>query len=111
MISSLRRPTPTPSACGTRRPAPSILAAELAALAPDAVAAELDEAGRLADAAAERHDEVGEHLRDLAAQLKVYGSEGRKGRLDAAEAEREHAQTEHDAAAASRGCRGPACGR
>jgi hypothetical protein len=73
-----------------------ILAAELVALAPDAVAAELEEAGRLADAAAERHDEVGEHLRDLAAQLKVYGSEGRKGRLDAAEAEREHAQTEHE---------------
>jgi uncharacterized protein YhaN len=73
-----------------------LLAAELDGLAPDAVAAELEEAGRLADTAAELHDEVGEHLRDLAAQLKVYGSEGRKGRLDAAEAERERAQTEHE---------------
>ena len=31
----------------------------------------------------------------MAAQLKVFGSEGRKGRLDAAEAEHEHAEAEH----------------
>jgi uncharacterized protein YhaN len=30
------------------------------------------------------------------AQLRVYGSEGRKGRLDAAQSEHEHAAAEHD---------------
>ena len=72
-----------------------LLAAELAELAPVAVAAELDDATRTADALAERHEQVGEQLRDVTAQLKVYGSEGRKGRLDAAEAELEHAQAVH----------------
>jgi hypothetical protein len=71
------------------------VAAELAGLAPAAVAAELEEAGRAAETLDQRHERVGEHLRDVAAQLKVYGSEGRKGRLDAAEAERQHAHTEH----------------
>lgn len=71
------------------------VAAELAGLAPAAVAAELEEAGRVADTLVERHEQVGEHLRDVAAQLKVCGSEGRKGRLDAAEAERQHAHAEH----------------
>jgi hypothetical protein len=40
---------------------------------------------------ADRHEDLGEQLRDVAAQLKVFGSEGRQGRLDAAEAEAEHA--------------------
>ena len=31
----------------------------------------------------------------MATQLKVYGTEGRKGRLDAAETEREHAEAEY----------------
>jgi hypothetical protein len=72
-----------------------VLEAELAGLAPDAVADELNAAGHIAATLASRHDDLGEQLRDVAAQLKVFGSEGRQGRLDAAEAEREHAVAEH----------------
>lgn len=71
------------------------LTAELACLAPDAVASELADAARTAARVAACHDEVGEELRDVSAQLKVYGGEGRKGRLDDAEAERQHAASEH----------------
>ena len=71
------------------------LTTELADLTPDAVAAELTEAARGAAQTGARHDEVGEELRDVAAQLKVYGGEGRKGRLDAAEARLEHVAAEH----------------
>ncbi|MCW2512766.1 MAG: hypothetical protein JWR11_1808 [Mycobacterium sp.] len=70
--------------------------AELTAAGPAAVAAELADASRHAAELAERHDEVGGQLRELMAQLRVYGSEGRKGRLDAAQTEREHAAAEHD---------------
>ena len=41
------------------------------------------------------HDEVVEALREVKTQLKVYGTEGRKGQLDAAETEREHAEAEY----------------
>lgn len=71
------------------------IAAELAGLAPEDVAAEFAAAARDAETLAARHDEVGEQLRDVMAQLKVFGSEGRKGRLDEANAEREHAAAEH----------------
>lgn len=71
------------------------LAAELAALTPDAVAAELADAQRAAAETVARHEHVGERLRDVTAQLKVYGSEGRQGRLDDAEAERQHAASEY----------------
>lgn len=71
------------------------IASELAGLEPAAVAAEVAEATRDAAALAARHDNVGEQLRDVTAQLKVFGSEGRRGRLDEAEAEREHAAAEH----------------
>ena len=69
--------------------------AELAALAPAAVTAEVVAASAHAASVAERHDEVGGRLRELAAQLRVYGSEGRQGRLDAARTECEHAVSEH----------------
>lgn len=68
---------------------------ELAGAAPDAVAAALSEAARRADAVARGHDEVAEALREVKTQLKVYGTEGRKGQLDAAETEREHAEAEY----------------
>jgi hypothetical protein len=71
------------------------LGGELARTAPDAVAAALDDAVRRSDALATRHDEVAEALREVTAQLKVYGTEGRKGQLDAAETEREHAEGEY----------------
>lgn len=68
---------------------------ELAAAAPAAVETELADAFRCARDLGARHDEVDGQLRELTAQLRVYGSEGRKGRLDAAHTEREHAAAEH----------------
>ncbi|GFG51537.1 hypothetical protein CQY20_09055 [Mycolicibacterium agri] len=71
------------------------LGGELARCAPDNVAAALDEAERRVDTLTRRHDEVADELRVVAAQLKVYGTEGRKCQLDAAETEREHAEAEY----------------
>ena len=71
------------------------LTEELAGHAPQKVAARLDEAERAAASAVARHDEAAEALREVAAQLKVFGTEGRKGRLDAAETERERADAEY----------------
>ncbi|MDQ1486615.1 MAG: hypothetical protein QOJ62_2308, partial [Actinomycetota bacterium] len=69
--------------------------AELAAAAPDAVAAELGAAVRDAEQSMRRYDAIAEQLREVTVRLKVYGSEGRKGRLDAAETERARAQAEY----------------
>lgn len=69
--------------------------ADLAGTAPDAVAAELDAAVRHADQLMRRHDAIAEQLGEVTMRLKVYGSEGRKGRLDAAEIERAHAEAEY----------------
>ena len=71
------------------------LGGELAAAAPDTVAAALDDAVRRAESLGSRYDEVDEALREVTAALKVYGTEGRKGQLDAAETEREHAEAEY----------------
>ncbi len=71
------------------------LGGELALCAPDTVAATLDEALRRVDALSDRHDETADALRLVTAQLKVYGTEGRKCQLDAAETEREHAEAEY----------------
>ena len=71
------------------------LGGELACCAPDTVAAALAEALRRVDALSDRHDEVADALRLVTAQLKVYGTEGRKCQLDAAETEREHAEAEY----------------
>ncbi|MCV7123851.1 hypothetical protein H7H53_12290, partial [Mycobacterium lacus] len=71
------------------------LAAELAATAPGAVAAELDDAAEAAESLRERHDDAARALREVGIELSVFGSEGRKGKLDAAEAEREHAASQH----------------
>ncbi|MGZ8803083.1 MAG: ATP-binding protein, partial [Mycobacterium sp.] len=68
---------------------------ELACHQPAAVAAELEAAARDAVGVQARHDQAAEALREVATQLKVYGTEGRKGRLDAAETEREHAEGEY----------------
>jgi hypothetical protein len=69
--------------------------AELAAAAPDAVAAELGAAVRDAEQSMRRYDAIAEQLGEVTVRLKVYGSEGRKGRLDAAETERARAQAEY----------------
>ena len=71
------------------------LGAELARRAPDTVAAALNDAIRRADSLDSRHQEASEALRDVATQLKVYGTEGRKGQLDVAQTEREHAEAEY----------------
>ena len=71
------------------------LGGELASCAPGTVAAALDEALRRVDALSDRHDETADALRLVTAQLKVYGTEGRKCQLDAAETEREHAEAEY----------------
>ncbi|MET0450560.1 MAG: AAA family ATPase [Mycobacterium sp.] len=68
---------------------------ELAAAHPSDVAVELKEATRLAADLGRRHDDVGGLLREVTAQLRVYGTEGRKGRLDAAQAVRERALGDH----------------
>ena len=72
------------------------LAEQLAAAAPDAVAAELAEAVEAAAALRERHEEIARTLHEIASQLTVFGTEGRKGKLDAAEIQCEHARDEHD---------------
>jgi hypothetical protein len=72
------------------------LAGQLAAASPDAVTAELAEAVGSAAALRERHDEIARTLHEIASQLTVFGTEGRKGKLDAAEIQREHARDEHD---------------
>ncbi|UXA16782.1 ATP-binding protein [Mycobacterium sp. SMC-4] len=68
---------------------------ELAGHQPDAVATELERAQRAHTAASGRHSETAEALREVAAALKVYGSEGRRSALDAAEGERQHAESEY----------------
>ncbi|MFZ1161715.1 ATP-binding protein, partial [Mycobacterium sp.] len=72
------------------------LSEQLAAAAPDAVAAERTDAIAAAAALRERHDKIARTLHEIAAQLTVFGTEGRKGKLDAAEIQREHARNEHD---------------
>jgi hypothetical protein len=71
------------------------LGGELAATAPDTVAAALDDAARRTESLCSRYDEVDEALREVTAALRVYGTEGRQGQLDAAETEREHAEAEY----------------
>ncbi|OBI83821.1 ATP-binding protein, partial [Mycobacterium sp. E740] len=68
---------------------------ELARTEPDTVAATLSEAVRRADALATSHDQAAEALHELTVRLQVYGTQGRKGTLDEAETEREHALAEH----------------
>ncbi len=71
------------------------LADELATAAPDAVAAELADARKAAESLRERYEDAARALREISIELSVFGSEGRQGKLDAAETEREHADSEH----------------
>ena len=72
------------------------LAEQLAAAAPDAVTVELTDAVEAAAVLRERHEEIARTLHEIASQLTVFGTEGRKGKLDAAEIQCEHARDEHD---------------
>lgn len=70
------------------------LGEELARHQPAAVAAALADAQRSVRVVDVRREAVEDALREVAAQLKVFGTEGRKGSLDAAETERERAEAE-----------------
>lgn len=70
------------------------LGEELARHHPAEVSAELADAERSVRVVTVRREAVTETLREVAAQLKVFGTEGRKGGLDAAETERERAEAE-----------------
>ncbi|MGO9385328.1 MAG: AAA family ATPase [Mycobacterium sp.] len=72
------------------------LADELAAAEPDAVAAELADATEAAESLHERYEDAARALREIGIELSVFGSEGRQGKLDAAETEREHAASQHN---------------
>jgi hypothetical protein len=71
------------------------LGKELAAAAPDAVTAELKAASEVAESLGVRYEGAARALRELTIELSVFGSEGRQGKLDAAEIEREHAVSQH----------------
>jgi hypothetical protein len=68
---------------------------QLAAAAPEAVTAELADAAEAAEVLRARHAEVGRTLQEISVELTIFGTEGRKGKLDAAETKREHAQSEY----------------
>ena len=72
------------------------LSAQLAAATPDTVAAELADAVAAAKRLRDRHDGIALTLNEIRVELTVFGTEGRKGKLDAAEIRREHAQSEYD---------------
>jgi hypothetical protein len=71
------------------------LAAELAAAEPDAVAAELAQATNDAESLHVRYEDASRALREVSIELSVFGSEGRQGKLDVAQSEREHAISQH----------------
>ncbi|OBI50559.1 hypothetical protein A5707_15175 [Mycobacterium kyorinense] len=71
------------------------LSEQLTAASPDAVAAELAEATEAAEALQTRLDEADRALREIAVELTVFGTEGRQGKLDAAEIQREHTHNEY----------------
>ncbi len=71
------------------------LAGELAAAAPEAVADELAAATEAAESLRDRYEDAARALREISIELSVFGSEGRQGKLDAAETEREHAAGLH----------------
>lgn len=71
------------------------LSEQLAAAAPDAIAAELAEAADAAEALRARHDEAARTLHEITVELAVFGTEGRQGKLDAAQTKREHAHSEY----------------
>ncbi len=72
------------------------LSEQLSAAAPEAVTAELADAVEAATALRDRHDEIAHALHEISVQLAVFGTEGRQGKLDAAEIHREQARSEHE---------------
>ena len=77
------------------RAAVADLRRQLAERGADTVHRELADAQRQAEQIGRQYDQAAGDVRDLATQLRVFGTEGRKGKLDAAEAERAHAESEY----------------
>lgn len=71
------------------------LADELAAAEPEVVTAELAAAIEEAESLRDRYEDAARALREITIELSVFGGEGRQGKLDAAETQREHAASEH----------------
>jgi hypothetical protein len=71
------------------------LSASLAAATPDLVATEFAAAVAAAEELAGRRNEAAGVLRDVTVELAVFGTEGRAGKLDAAQIRREHAAAAH----------------
>lgn len=71
------------------------ISAQLDRAAPDAVATELADAAAAAEALRTRLDEISRALHEVNVELAVFGTEGRQGKLDAAEIRREHAAADH----------------
>jgi hypothetical protein len=71
------------------------LSARFTAAAPEVVATELAEASRAAEALRTRYEQADRTLHEITIELAVFGTEGRQGKLDAAEVAREHARNEY----------------
>ncbi|MGC2654424.1 MAG: hypothetical protein WA317_12680, partial [Mycobacterium sp.] len=71
------------------------LTERLNAAGPDAVATELADAAAAAEALRARCEETDRALREVNVELAVFGTEGRQGKLDAAQIDWEHAKAEH----------------
>ncbi|OBY30915.1 AAA family ATPase [Mycolicibacter kumamotonensis] len=69
---------------------------QLAAATPELVDAELADAAQQLQELSVRHTATARALHEVEVELAVFGTEGRKGQLDAAQTAREHAAAEHD---------------
>ncbi|AQA04206.1 hypothetical protein BVC93_19240 [Mycobacterium sp. MS1601] len=71
------------------------LTTRLAEAGPEAVAVELTAARQSVTMLGHKHDQLTAALRDVTVELSVFGKEGRSGKLDAAQIQREHALSAH----------------
>ncbi|OBI06923.1 hypothetical protein A5715_18935 [Mycolicibacter heraklionensis] len=72
------------------------LTEQLGAAAPEAIDTELAAAEILAQDLQDRHAETARALHEVEVELAVFGTQGRRGQLDAAQIAREHAAAGHD---------------
>lgn len=72
------------------------LSDQLGAAEPGTVEAELTAAQAAAEDLRARHTETARALHEVEVELAVFGTQGRRGQLDAAQTAREHAAAEHD---------------
>lgn len=72
------------------------LTEQLGAAAPEAIDTELAAAQAAAQDLRAQHAETARALHEVEVELAVFGTQGRRGQLDAAQIAREHAAAEHD---------------